>query len=804
MKKLILSVAAAALSVAALPLVAKTAPFKDGDRVVFIGDSITHGGWYVAQLQYIWNLRNPGKRLTLINGGISGHTAATGLARFDWDIAPEKPNRVFIMFGMNDVGHGPFWNGETATAKDFEARHRRIVQYRDNMRALIAKCRAIGAEVTIITSTPYDQYSPLIEKKIVPGVNDPGIFSLASAARGLAEDEGLGFVDLYGPLTPILRDNPDVKFLADRVHPHDDGHLLMAALILESMGFPAKVGEETFDASNGARKFTYRPTALPIPAGRHYRSDDRMYPLTERLNQEIIRIKGLPQGTYNLTAGGNPLGAFSAVQLAKGINIATMDTPSQRKAKDGIKIAAEFKKLAGRLRGLPQCYIQITKRGGDINDQASCYEKLDQWIEELRVANHAGGHYYRYYAGEVKHFKELYPKREAEKARLERLREEMFEYCRNPEPFEIAAEPVSAKPVPDMATKDRAELKALFEKSVFGVRPVERPPVERFEQLSADEDVFGGLGVRRRMKMTFGDGKGKTADVRFTAYIPKKDGRHPSFLLIAPHDPDTIYMRVGPGRPDRMPVAELLKRGYAGISYRNNDCAFDHADGKAMTNGVWAVFGPFGREARTDTSWGAISAWAWGASRVMDWIETQRDLDARRVAVVGLSRCGKTALWAGASDERFALTISCCSGCGGAKLNRVDLPLSEHLADLQRNFPHWFAKAYYGWAGRDMEAPFDMHGLIALCAPRLVIVTSASQDGWAGPFGEFESCRLASPAWERHGRKGLVAPNGFPPPDTPLQSGSIAYHMRTGLHDQTHYDWNRYMDFADANGWVKK
>jgi len=785
---------------AAGSLSAKTAPFKDGDKVVFLGDSITHGGWYVAQLQYIWNLRHPGERVTFVNGGISGHTAKSGLDRFDWDIAPEKPNRVFIMFGMNDVGHGGYWDPAKADAKAFEARWQRVADYKANMRALIAKCRNIGADVTLVTSTPYDQYSSLIAKKIVVGVNDPGIWSLALATRELADEEKVGFVDLYSPLTPILRENPEVKFLADRVHPHDDGHLLMAALILDAMDFPSLVGEATFDASKGERAFTYRPKALPIPVGTHYRSDSRVYPLTEKLNREIIRIVGLPAGVYALKAAGRCIGSYSAAQLARGVNIATLDTPSQRKAVEGVAIAFELKKLAGSLRGLPQGYIQVTKRGGNIYDQESCFAKLDEWLEELRVANLENGHYYRYYGGEIKRFKELYPKREAEKARLEALRQKLFEFCRNPEPFEIAVEPAKELPPPDIVSLPRAELKKLFEENVFGVRPCERPPVETFERLGEDEEVFDGLGLRRRMTMTLGDGKGKTIDVRFTAYLPKKEGRHPSFLLVAPHDPDTIFERVGPRRAHRMPVQELLKRGYAGISYKNNDVALDHGDGKLMTNGIWTVLGPRG-DVRTATSWGTISAWAWGASRVMDWIETQPDLDAKRVAVVGLSRCGKTALWAGASDERFALTISCCSGCGGAKYNRVDLPLSEHIADLKRVFPHWFANAYYAWADKDMEAPFDMHGLVALCAPRLVIVTSASEDMWAGQFGEFESCRLASVAWEKQGLQGLVAPKGFPLPDVPLQKGSIGYHLRTGPHDQTSYDWQRYMDFADAHGW---
>ena len=104
----------------------KTEAFREGEKVLFLGDSITHGGWYVAQLQYIWQLRNPGRRATFVNCGICGNTAKSGLDRFDWDVAPERPDRIFIMFGMNDVGHGGYWNPETADARAFAARRRQV------------------------------------------------------------------------------------------------------------------------------------------------------------------------------------------------------------------------------------------------------------------------------------------------------------------------------------------------------------------------------------------------------------------------------------------------------------------------------------------------------------------------------------------------------------------------------------------------------------------------------------------------------------------------------------------------------
>ena len=209
----------------------------------------------------------------------------------------------------------------------------------------------------------------------------------------------------------------------------------------------------------------------------------------------------------------------------------------------------------------------------------------------------------------------------------------------------------------------------------------------------------------------------------------------------------------------------------------------------------------FQKESERDgESWATISAWAWGASRIMDWIETEKALDPTRVAVVGHSRGGKTALWTGATDKRFALACSNDSGCSGAKLNHIDLPASEHIAQITKHFHYWFCTNYLSCAGRDDKLDFDQHELVALMAPRLVAIASATEDAWAGPCGEWWSARLASPAWEVYGLRGLVG-DTWPKAECPQQGGSISYHMRTGPHALTPYDWKCYMDFADLNGW---
>ena len=343
--------------------------------------------------------------------------------------------------------------------------------------------------------------------------------------------------------------------------------------------------------------------------------------------------------------------------------------------------------------------------------------------------------------------------------------------------------------------KDRPAILRTFTEQMYGVRPVERPAALRFERRSPDEPYGDGLGARRRMKVVYG-GPGGEGEIVFTAFLPLAKKPVPAFLLIAQYDPDTIMRILGHGRGARMPVDFLLRSGFAAVAFDSNGAAQD--DPSNMTNGVFRVYGP---QPRTETSWGALSAWAWGASRIMDWIETQPEIDSRHVAVCGLSRCGKAALVAGATDERFALTCEACSGCGGAKLNRMDLPKSEHIEQITRACPHWFARAFDVFRGRDRELPFDQHQLLQLIAPRLLVVSSATEDDWAGQPGEFESARLASPAWELYGLKGLVAPTGYPAPDVLLQEGCVAYHLRTGIHDQALFDWQAYVAFARRHGW---
>ena len=340
--------------------------------------------------------------------------------------------------------------------------------------------------------------------------------------------------------------------------------------------------------------------------------------------------------------------------------------------------------------------------------------------------------------------------------------------------------------------KRRSEILELFRQYVYGRSPIGRPQNLRFDVMDQSQGWMGGKATRKIINIRF-DGPGGTGIIPLYLFVPiSYGGKVPAFLLICNREQENMD-------PDRKvlspfwPAEDIVSRGYAAAVFHVQDVDPDFDDG--FRNGVHGLF-ESEATSRPDDAWGTIGAWAWGASRVMDYFESDPDIDEARVAVVGHSRGGKTALWCGAQDERFSLVVSNDSGCTGAAMTRGKK--GETIQDINQRFPHWFCENYKRFNGREHDLPLDQHMLLALIAPRLLYVASATEDIWADPASEFLACIHANPVFTLLGSTGLEAEEP-PPPEVPIHKGRIGYHLRTGKHDLTRYDWDCYMDFADLH-----
>ena len=326
----------------------------------------------------------------------------------------------------------------------------------------------------------------------------------------------------------------------------------------------------------------------------------------------------------------------------------------------------------------------------------------------------------------------------------------------------------------------RKELLEVFAREEYGVSPPPPPYVEA-ETTHREERAWAGKAEHREVSLKFQTPKGAFS-FPVDLVLPISEKKLPLIIYIS-------FTKYPIGKYG--PIEEIVDNGYALAVFCYNDVTEDKDDG--FSTGLAAMF-----DRKNDgADWGKIAMWAWAASRVMDHAQTLDGIDKDRIFCAGHSRLGKTSLWCGAQDERFASAVSNDSGCSGAAITRDKM--GERVEQITSRFPYWFCENYRKYQGQEHTMPFDQHELIALLAPRPVYVASASEDIWADPQSEFLACVAADDAYKLLGKKGFVHEGRYPEPGEYLHEGDIGYHLRVGTHFLSRYDWQMFMRFMDRH-----
>ena len=362
----------------------------------------------------------------------------------------------------------------------------------------------------------------------------------------------------------------------------------------------------------------------------------------------------------------------------------------------------------------------------------------------------------------------------------------------------------------------RAEIFELFSSQMYGRTPKEKLKVT-YETLSENSGFLNGKATAKQVKFIFTNGQKKHEAVLLLVLPNRPKGKVPVFAgynFMGNHSTiaDTIILfspyyslpvtadnteqqteRTERGRQsNRWPYELIIDRGYGIATMSYQDIYPDDTD--MEDHSIVSLFSDYDPDSRAPDRWKALGAWAWGLSRIVDYLETQKRVDMNKIITMGHSRQGKASLWAGAQDKRFKIVISNNSGCAGAALSKR--VYGESIARILR-ISHWFCPTLSRYANNEAGMPFDQHELVALIAPRKVYIASAVDDLGADPKGEFLSGYHAGPVYELYGLKGLGT-DKQPPLNRPVMH-DMGYHVREGGHDVTDYDWMRFMDFADKH-----
>ena len=380
-----------------------------------------------------------------------------------------------------------------------------------------------------------------------------------------------------------------------------------------------------------------------------------------------------------------------------------------------------------------------------------------------------------------------------------------------PDPLVLA----DGKPVRDAKTwneKRRGEIVRLFEENQYGRSPG-RPAAMSFDVFDKGTPALDGKAIRRQVTIYFSADK-EGPKMHLVIYVPANAaGPVPVLLNIGfsansstVNDPGVKVGDVWGREKKKVPagqgmnfgrvnVARLLDAGFGFATVYYGDIDPDFLGGVPL--GVRALYLKPGQTGPAPDEWGAIAAWAWGLGRAIDYLETDKGVDATRVAIMGVSRLGKTVMWAGAHDPRIALVIASCSGEGGAALSRRNYGETiAHLTEASR-FPYQFAGNYARFANQVDKLPVDAHMLVALIAPRPVLLQTGDKDFWSDPKGEFLAAVAAGPVYRLLGKRGLDT-DQMPPAGVPILH-TVGYFMHAGGHGTIPSDWDQFLAFMQMH-----
>ena len=364
----------------------------------------------------------------------------------------------------------------------------------------------------------------------------------------------------------------------------------------------------------------------------------------------------------------------------------------------------------------------------------------------------------------------------------------------------------------------RPELKALFEHYMYGPIPPKPAHVE-IKRLGEYKDFLDGKATLKLLTVETGPAPAPHIDLMVIVPNGRK-ARAPVFLTLnfcgnhAITDDPRVPLTQGwmqgnckgcsnnvateaarGAQAHDWPLSQIVERGYALATFCNGNVDSDRRD---ASTGLYAWLANGDPAHNNPTNRGTIAAWAWGFHRCVDYLVTDPDIDAHRIAALGHSRNGKTALLAAAFDERIAIAFPHQAGCGGSAPSRGKT--GESVSAINRVFPHWFNARFKEFNDCPDRLPFDQNALVALCAPRAVLFSAAEGDQWANPAGQFQVLQAADPIYRFLGVEGLAAKEI--PPDGKLVDSRLGYYVRQGKHSMTAEDWTVFMNYADRQ-WRK-